>query len=107
MTPDDFGPVSSLSATAEGSLTKHSEVSLALSASSSQPVHLAEELPLVREPDVLDDESGSLLVRSQLDAIAVIGVVVGNLLVVIEVEDPRPRAAAYGSLQEDTRPGHH
>lgn len=105
-TPDDFRPVGGPSATAEGSLTKHSEVSLALGASSSQPVHLAEELPLVREPDVLDDEPGSLLVRSHLDAIAVICVVVGNLLAVIQVEDPRPRAATYGSLQEETQPGH-
>lgn len=47
---------------AVGSLTKHSEVSLAFSASSSEAINLAEELPLVREPDVPDDESGSLLV---------------------------------------------
>lgn len=47
---------------AVGSLTKHSEVSLALNASRSQAVNLAEEFPLVREPDILDDESSSLLV---------------------------------------------
>lgn len=45
-----------------GSLTKHSEVSLAFSASSSEAINLAEEFPLVREPDILDDESSSLLV---------------------------------------------
>lgn len=73
-----------------GSLTKHSEVSLALSASSSQAINLAEEFPLVREPDILDDESSSLLVRSHLDAIAVVCVVVRHLLTVITVEDPHP-----------------
>lgn len=78
-------------------------MSLALGGPGSQPVDLAEELPLVGELDILDGESSSLLVRSHLDATGVVGALVHQILAVVAVEDPRPRAAADGSLQEDAQ----
>lgn len=85
------------------SLTEHPEVSFALRASSHHPVDLAEELLLVGEASFLDDESGCPFVRSDLDAAAVVRVVVHHCLTVVTVEDARPGAAADASLQQRYR----
>lgn len=84
-------------------LTKHFEVGLALGVPGGQPVDLAEEFPLVAQLDMLDGESGSLIVSDHLDAAAVVGVVVHNVLTAIAVEDPRSCAVSCGFLRKETR----
>lgn len=80
-----------------GSLTEHSEVSLALGAS-RRPIDLADELHLVGETDLWDGEYSSLLVLRHLKAIAEDRVIVHDLVNLVAVDDPCPLAVAQNSL---------